>query len=133
VGGFACRSRQLLESDLRIPGQIGMGWCENKCQAPAVRGKCEKKSNLLKHFVILQKNCNMTYKKTYDIQKNNQLVIDLPERFRSKKKVRITIEDIDENRDEKISLLKKAASDPIFLSDIAEIDSDFRYSDRELK
>jgi hypothetical protein len=68
----------------------------------------------------------MTYKKTYDIQKNNQIVIDLPERFRSKKKVRVTIEDIDETREEKISLLKKAASDPIFLSDISEINSDFR-------
>ena len=75
----------------------------------------------------------MTYKKTYDVQKNNQLVIKLPDRFRSKKKVRVTIEDIDENRDEKIYLLKKAASDPIFLSDIAEIDSDFRYSDNEMK
>lgn len=75
----------------------------------------------------------MTYMKTYEIQKNNQLVIDLPDRFRSKKKVRVTIEDIDESRDEKISLLKKAASDPIFLSDIAEIDSDFRYTDSELK
>lgn len=75
----------------------------------------------------------MTYKKTYNIQKNNQLVIDLPDSFRSKKKVRVTIEDIDEHRNEKISLLKKAASDPIFLSDIAEIDSDFRYSDSELK
>ena len=75
----------------------------------------------------------MTYKKTYDVQKNNQLVIKLPDRFRSKKKVRVTIEDIDENRDEKIFLLKKAASDPIFLSDIAEIDLDFRYSDNEMK
>jgi len=75
----------------------------------------------------------MTYKKTYDIQKNNQLVIDLPEKFRSKKKVNVTIEDIDENRDEKISLLKRAAIDPMFLSDIAEIDYDFRYSDNEPK
>ncbi len=75
----------------------------------------------------------MTFEKTYDVQKNNQLVIILPDKFRSKKKVRVTIEDIDENRDEKLSLLKKAASDPIFLSDIAEIDSDFRYSDNEMK
>ncbi|HUW07224.1 MAG TPA: hypothetical protein VMW01_13280 [Williamwhitmania sp.] len=87
----------------------------------------------MKHFVILQKKKIMTFEKTYDIQKNNQLVINLPERFRSKKKVRVIIEDIDENRDDKLAILKKAASDPIFLSDIAEIDSDFRYSDNELK
>lgn len=75
----------------------------------------------------------MTFEKTYTIQKNNQLVINLPDRFRSKKKVKVTIEDIDENRDDKLYLLSKAASDPIFLSDIAEIDSDFRYSDNDLK
>jgi len=75
----------------------------------------------------------MAYKKTYDVQKNNQLVINLPDRFRSRKRVKVTIEDIEEDRDEKISLLKKAASDPIFLSDIAEIDSDFLHSDNEQK
>jgi hypothetical protein len=75
----------------------------------------------------------MTFEKIYDIQKNIQLVINLPDRFRSKKRVRVVIEDVDDNRDEKISLLKKAANDPVFLSDIAEIDSDFRYSDNEQK
>lgn len=75
----------------------------------------------------------MTFEKIYDVQKNIQLVINLPDRFRSKKRVRVIIEDIDDSRDEKISLLKQAASDPVFLSDIAEIDSDFRYSDNEQK
>ncbi len=75
----------------------------------------------------------MTFKKTFDVQKNNQLVIDLPERFRSKKKVSVTIEDIDESREEKISLLKNAVSDPLFLSDISEIVADFSNSDSELK
>ncbi len=75
----------------------------------------------------------MTFEKTYDVQNNNQLVIKLPTRFRFKKKVRVIIEDVDEDRDEKISLLKKAATDPMFLSDIAEIDSDFGYADNELK
>ena len=40
----------------------------------------------------------MTFEKTYDVQKNNQLIIILPERFKTKKKVRVIIEDIDENR-----------------------------------
>lgn len=73
----------------------------------------------------------MTFEKTYDVQKNNQLIIKLPERFKSKKKVRVTIEDIDENRDDKIAMLKKAGADPLFLSDIAEIASDFEHSDIE--
>jgi hypothetical protein len=75
----------------------------------------------------------MTFEKTFNIQKNNQLIINLPERFKSRKKVRVIIEDIDENRDVKIAMLKKASTDPIFLSDIAETVSDFENSDNELK
>ncbi|MCK9638489.1 MAG: hypothetical protein M0R39_01160 [Prolixibacteraceae bacterium] len=74
----------------------------------------------------------MTFEKTYDIQKNNQLIINLPERFKSKKMVRVIIEDIDEIREEKIAMLKKASSDPLFLSDIVETVSDFENSDNEL-
>ena len=74
----------------------------------------------------------MTFEKTFDIQKNNQLIINLPERFKSRKKVRVIIEDIDENRDVKIAMLKKATTDPLFLSDIAETVSDFDNSDNEL-
>lgn len=74
----------------------------------------------------------MTFEKTYDVQKNNQLIINLPERFKSKKKVRVIIEDIDETREGKIALLKKASIDPLFLSDIAETVSDFENSDAEL-
>ena len=74
----------------------------------------------------------MTFEKTYNVQGNNQLVINLPERFKSRKRVRVIIEDIDENRDAKIEMLKKASTDPIFLSDIDEISSDFEISDSEV-
>jgi len=73
----------------------------------------------------------MTFEKTYEIQKNNQLIIKLPERFKSKKRVRITIEDVDDDRNAKLDLLKKASKDPLFLSDIQEVKDDFQYSDRE--
>ncbi len=74
----------------------------------------------------------MTFEKTYEVQKDNRLIIILPERFKSKKRVKVIIEDIDEPRQEKIELLKKATKDPLFLSDINEITSDFRDSDNEL-
>ncbi|MFN2423993.1 MAG: hypothetical protein ABR572_09470 [Cryomorphaceae bacterium] len=74
----------------------------------------------------------MTFKKTYKIQKDNRLVIELPERFKSRKKVRVIIEDIEESRTEKIKSLRKAANDPLFLSDIEEIASDFENSDSEV-
>jgi hypothetical protein len=68
----------------------------------------------------------MTFEKTYEIQKNNQLIIKLPERFKSKRKVKVIIKDIvDNNRNGKIEMLKKASQDPLFLDDINEISSDF--------
>ncbi len=73
----------------------------------------------------------MTFEKTYEIQKNNQLTIKLPEIFRSKKRVRIIIVDVDDDRNAKLDLLKKASKDPLFLSDIQEVKDDFQYSDRE--
>jgi len=46
--------------------------------------------------------------------------------------VRVIIEDIDEIREGKIAMLKKASSDPLFLSNIVETVSDFENSDNEL-
>ena len=74
----------------------------------------------------------MTFEKTYVVQKNKKLIIKLPEKFKFKRKVRVIIEDIDEIRDIKIEMLKKASVDPLFLSDIIDIDSDFKNSDEEL-
>lgn len=62
----------------------------------------------------------MTFEKTYTIPKDHRLIIRLPEKFKSKKRVKVLLEDVDESRDEKINLLKKASTDPLFLSDIEE-------------
>jgi len=74
----------------------------------------------------------MTYKKTYDIQKKKQLIITLPERFKSIKRVMVIVENIDEDRESKIAVLRKASADPLFLADIVETVADFEYSDNEL-
>jgi len=74
----------------------------------------------------------MTFEKTYEIQKNNQLTIKLPERLKSRKRVRIIIEDVDDDRNAKLDLLRNALKDPLFLSDIQEVKDDFQYSDREV-
>jgi len=73
----------------------------------------------------------MTFEKTYDIQKNNKLIIDLHERFKARKKVRVIIEDIDEQRELKIALLKMAQNDSLFLADIAENTTVFENSDND--
>lgn len=74
----------------------------------------------------------MTFEKTYKIQKDNRLVIELPERFKSIKKVRVIIEDIEDSRAEKLKSLKKAAVDPLFLADIEDVASDFENADSEV-
>ena len=71
----------------------------------------------------------MTFEKTYVI-KNNELTIKLPKKFRSVKKVRVIVEEAETGRSKKIQLLKKASTDPLFNSDIEEINNDFRYSDK---
>jgi len=74
----------------------------------------------------------MTFEKTYEVKKDNRLIIKLPDRFRSKKRVKVIIEDVDDSRQEKIKLLRNASKDPLFLSDINEVNSDFTDSDNEL-
>ena len=74
----------------------------------------------------------MTFEKTYEVQKDNRIIIKLPERIKSKKRVKVIIEDVDDSRQEKIQLLRKASKDPLFLSDINEVNSDFADSDNEL-
>lgn len=72
----------------------------------------------------------MTFEKTYEI-KNNELTIKLPKQFKLIKKVRVIVEEVENERDKKLKLLKKAASDPLFNADIEEIKEDFHYSDKE--
>jgi len=72
----------------------------------------------------------MTFEKTYE-NNNNELTIKLPTKFRSVKKVRVIVEEVENERREKIKLLKKASNDPLFNSDIEEINNDFQYSDKE--
>jgi hypothetical protein len=83
-------------------------------------------------FCIFDKKDNVTFEKTYDVQNNNRLIIKLPERFRSKKRVKVIIEDVDDSRLEKIKLLRNASSDPLFQLDNNEVNSDFADSDTEL-
>jgi len=72
----------------------------------------------------------MTLKQVYNVN-NNQLTINLPENFRGRKQVMVIVEDIEETQLDKYLLMKKAATDILFLSDIQEISSDFKNIDSE--
>ena len=66
----------------------------------------------------------MTASQVYSTN-NNQIIIDLPEKFRGKEKLLITIDDHIETKSEKLLKLKDAQNDPLFLADIEEIEKDF--------
>jgi len=72
----------------------------------------------------------MTFEKTYEL-KNNELTIKLPRKFKSIKRVRVIVEELESEREQKLKLLRKAATDSIFNADIEEIKEDFRFSDKE--
>ncbi|GAB3748122.1 hypothetical protein [Spirosoma pomorum] len=71
----------------------------------------------------------MTWKRIVDVH-DQQIVINLPADFRQKK-VLVVVEDIGESKAEKITRLKQASSDPLFLADIEEIRADFKAVDGE--
>ncbi len=72
----------------------------------------------------------MTIRQICDV-KNHQLTIHLPDGFKDNKKVLVIVDDGVDTRSEKLSLLKQAAQDPIFLSDIKEVMEDFGNIDFE--
>ncbi len=83
-------------------------------------------------FVIsLLKTKCMTFEQTYELGKGNELLIKLPENFRQGKKVRVVVEEIDINRNQKIKMLEGAANDPLFHADVQEICEDFKHVDAE--
>ncbi len=75
----------------------------------------------------------MTFEKTYKIDKDNKLIIKLPDYFKKRKKVRVIVEDIEVSREEKMNALKKASDDSLLKSDIDETTEDYRYIDNKLK
>ncbi|MBU2444873.1 MAG: hypothetical protein KJ666_04775 [Bacteroidetes bacterium] len=72
----------------------------------------------------------MTLKQICDV-KDNQIVLTLPENFRDRKKVLVTINDSIDLKAEKFELLKQAVIDPLFLADIKQVSEDFNFIDTE--
>ena len=62
---------------------------------------------------------------------NNQLVINLPDSFKNKQKVLVTVNDFVATKADKIREMQLAAKDPLFLKDIKEVNDDFIFSDNE--
>lgn len=69
----------------------------------------------------------MTYRQTYKVT-DNTLVITLPFAFRDKQVV-VTIDDMGVERNDKLSLMKQASLDPLYLADMNEVNEDFKKAD----
>jgi hypothetical protein len=67
----------------------------------------------------------MSFKEIHDVPENHQLKITLPESFPFKQKVVVTVEEMPLSKKEKLKQMKRAATDPLFLQDMNEVNRDF--------
>jgi len=67
----------------------------------------------------------------YELNKKNQLIVDIPDVFKDRKKLLVILDDSVHKTTKKLNLLIKASTDPLFLQDIAEITEDFNIVDSE--
>lgn len=63
------------------------------------------------------------------VPSNGTLEIVLPAFFTKQKSVKVTIDNVTENLEHKIALMKKAATDTYFHADTAEIANNFNFID----
>lgn len=74
----------------------------------------------------------MIVKQIYKTNNKSQLIINLPENFRSKKQILVVLDDsIDTTKADKMDIMKRASTDPLFLADLEEISTDFKDVDSE--
>ena len=73
----------------------------------------------------------MIVKQVYNTDNKAQLLINLPDSFRKKRRVLVVLDDSIDTRTDKLELMKFAKNDPLFQADIEEISNDFDATDRE--
>lgn len=67
----------------------------------------------------------MIVKQVYKTENKSQLMINIPENFRSKQHILVVLDDSIDSKTEKLDLMKLAVSDPLFLADIDSVSKDF--------
>ena len=71
----------------------------------------------------------MTYSQIYKIS-DTKLIITLPAGFQNKE-VLVTVADVANSNTDKKAMMKLAASDPLYLSDLKEVNDDFEAIEHE--
>ncbi len=97
------------------------------------RAPAKEINEKIDNFVTLAINNKyvMSHQSVYEVW-DDQVIIKLPTEFKNSRKVRVTIDDVIESTDEKLLLLKRASTDPLFLADVQEVERDFQLSDKEV-
>lgn len=72
----------------------------------------------------------MTYKVVCPV-KDNQVILTLPPDFKNRKEVTVFIDDPVDTKALKLEALMVASNDPLFLTDIKEVQEDFNLIDHE--
>lgn len=75
----------------------------------------------------------MSIEQIIDVPATGKVTIDIPSSFRNIKRVRITIDQLDSELDNKISLLKKSVEDPLFIADMEEVNKDFEFIESKIQ
>lgn len=75
----------------------------------------------------------MSIEKIVDVPASGQLTIEIPSSLKNSKRVKLVINEIDEELENKISLIQKAALDKDFLSDLEEVNKDFDYTESRIE
>lgn len=70
----------------------------------------------------------MSLEQILDVPLSGTLTIELPHTFSKQKKVKVTINGVNDNLEKKIALLKKAANDKQFLEDANDVNKDFEFA-----
>lgn len=74
----------------------------------------------------------MIVKQIYKTDNKSQLMINIPENFRSKRQILVVLDDSVDSKADKLNLMRLASNDPLFLEDIDAVSKDFKHIDAEL-
>jgi hypothetical protein len=73
----------------------------------------------------------MIVKQIYNTDNKGQLMINLPDNFRKKRRILVVLDDSVDAKSDKLDLMRLASKDPLYIADIDSVTSDFKNIDSE--
>lgn len=68
----------------------------------------------------------MSVEQIVDVPENGEVTIQIPEGLKNSKRIKIVINEVDEDWEEKIALLQKAPYNKDFMADLYEVHNGFK-------